>query len=445
LFRLLCKIRRCSLFNPENKMYRNKLIQWGLLVVFIAIVVGLIVHTQDKQLIFSVKAASQSMPDGDLSVVGKPSLPATTVDAILKSLGSPMSGTGQVVAQASQQTNIDDAFALAVWWTETNDGAAGVGLADRNPGSVRGSVGYPSAYDGYTIYPSYSAAIVYWFNMLKNMYVNQGLSTVYLISHPYVGTSSSPLWAGKVVALTLKYRGEAPPAPIVAPHGKKVTEPSVYIHIAPTPALQEQQTQRQVETLSNNRSATMVREVNNATLASSAMTYAVVFFALLLALAIVICVLWLEKRPGHNMVGVEVYDEIIQVKGEQDEKWQGMAMQGEDMQGEIVQGGGKPRPYYIRNARPFRSMTLYALQDENAPNTDALISTAPEMDTVKTDDLGMLAKEMDTGENFHIRRKFFLPSTPVVETAKSGGSFTGSSLGRRSTGLLSRYGEIQQE
>src|SRR5258708_19326536 len=41
----------------------------------------------------------------------------------------------------SRQYQIDDAFALSVWWTETNDGAAGVGLADRNPGSVRGSVG----------------------------------------------------------------------------------------------------------------------------------------------------------------------------------------------------------------------------------------------------------------------------------------------------------------
>src|SRR6266566_62397 len=105
---------------------------------------------------------------------------------------------GKLVEQVSRQTSIDDAFALAVWWTETNDGAAGVGLADRNPGSVRGSVGYPSAFDGYTIYPSYPAAIVYWFNMLKNNYVNRGLSTVYLISHPYVGTSSSSLWAGKV-------------------------------------------------------------------------------------------------------------------------------------------------------------------------------------------------------------------------------------------------------
>ena len=173
-------------------MYRSKLIQWGLLVVFIALVFGLNFHTQDVRFLSPVKAASQSMPDGDLSVVGEPSLSAVTVDAILKDLGSPMSGMGQVVAQASQHTHIDDAFALAVWWTETNDGAAGVGLADRNPGSVRGSVGYPSAYDGYTIYPSYAAAIVYWFNMLKNMYVNRGLSTVYLISHPYVrvGTNS---------------------------------------------------------------------------------------------------------------------------------------------------------------------------------------------------------------------------------------------------------------
>ena len=221
-------------------MYRNKLTRWGLLIVFITIAVGLIYNVQDAHFMSSVKAASQTLPDGDLSVVGKPTLRAATVDAILKDLGSPMSGTGQVVEQASQQTNIDDAFALAVWWTETNDGAAGVGLADQNPGSVRGSVGYPSAYDGYTIYPSYSAAIVYWFNMLKNIYVNRGLSTVYLISHPYVGTSSSPLWAGKVVALMFKYRGEAPPPPIVVPHGKRVIEPSIYIPITPTPAPQKQ-------------------------------------------------------------------------------------------------------------------------------------------------------------------------------------------------------------
>ena len=144
------------------------------------------------------------------SVVGPPSLPASYVDSIFRQLGSPMVGTGRAVEAASRAQNIDDAFALAVWWTETNDGAAGVGLHDRNPGSVRGSVGYPSAYDGYTIYPSYTAAVTYWFGMMKRNYINRGLTTVYSISHPYVGTSTSGLWAGKVVTLMNRYRAEAP-------------------------------------------------------------------------------------------------------------------------------------------------------------------------------------------------------------------------------------------
>ena len=150
---------------------------------------------------------------GDVGVSGSPTIAAATVNAIFARLGSPMVGTGKLVEQVSRQTNIDDAFALAVWWTETNNGAAGVGLADRNPGSVRGSVGYPSAFDGYTIYPSYSAAIVYWFNMLRKNYVNRSLGTVYAIARTYVGTTSYPLWAGKVIALMYKYRGIAPPPP----------------------------------------------------------------------------------------------------------------------------------------------------------------------------------------------------------------------------------------
>lgn len=154
------------------------------------------------------------------NVIGSPSLPAATVDSIFARMGSPMVGTGKVVEQEARATNIDDAFALGVWWTETNDGEAGVGLADRNPGSVRGSYGYPSAYDGYTIYPSYAAAIIDWFNVLKSRYVSRGLTSVYSICYPYVGTSSSLQWAYKVVNLMIRYRGEAPPptpAPIVTP------------------------------------------------------------------------------------------------------------------------------------------------------------------------------------------------------------------------------------
>ncbi|GLV57927.1 hypothetical protein KDH_47620 [Dictyobacter sp. S3.2.2.5] len=124
-----------------------------------------------------------------------------------------MVGTGALIERASRATHIDDAFALAVWWAETNDGMAGVGLGDRNPGSVRGNGTYPVAYDGYTVYPSYAAAITEWFNLLHNRYIGQGATTVYSISGPYVGTSGSGSWAYKVVTLMARYRNEAPSLP----------------------------------------------------------------------------------------------------------------------------------------------------------------------------------------------------------------------------------------
>ena len=276
-------------------MYHNTLIRVGFTSMFVAMALGLLWQTQGLRWISPVKAAPQTMPTGDLSVVGQPSLPDATVETIFKRLGSPMSGTGEVVVQASHQANIDDAFALAVWWTETNDGAAGVGLADRNPGSVRGSVGYPSAFDGYTIYPSYSAAIVYWFNMLKNTYVNRGLSTVYSISHPYVGTSGSPVWAGKVVALMLTYRGEAPPVPVVIPHGKRVTEPSVYIQATAT-LLVHQALSHPGKTPTKHLSNTARQANTSSAILPHSYEYVIVFFALLLALAIVVGMLWLNKK-----------------------------------------------------------------------------------------------------------------------------------------------------
>lgn len=149
--------------------------------------------------------------------VGPPSLSAATVDSIFRGMGSGMVGTGSTVERISRQYNIDDAFALGVWYVETNDGMAGVGLNDRNPGSVRGSPGYPAAYDGYTIYPSFATAIGDWFNIVSTRYVNRGLSSAYTLCYPYVGTSSALQWAAKVVNLMARYKGEAsPPAPPTA-------------------------------------------------------------------------------------------------------------------------------------------------------------------------------------------------------------------------------------
>ncbi len=149
-------------------------------------------------------------------VVGSPTLPAETVNRILA--GTPMAGTGLVIEEASRTTNIDDAFALGVWWTETNDGAAGVGLSYRNPGGVRSSAGYTIGGGGYTIYPSYAAAIDDWFQIVESRYINRGLTSVYTICYPYVGTSGATSWANKVFNLMARYHAMAPaPTPIPTP------------------------------------------------------------------------------------------------------------------------------------------------------------------------------------------------------------------------------------
>ncbi len=241
---------------------------------------ALLLNTHLRQPAF----ASPELPSSDLSVVGPPSLPASTVNSIFARLGSPMAGSGALVEQTARQVNIDDAFALAVWWTETNDGAAGVGLADRNPGSVRGSVGYPSAYDGYTIYPSYTDAVVYWFHMLKNVYIGRGLTTVYAISHPYVGTSTSYLWAGKVVALMLRYRGEAPPVPTVLARNGHAMRP---VNAGTTTKSSAPPTGQP----SALHAALAVRQAQQPGSAlSTTATWLIVLCALLLALAIALCV-----------------------------------------------------------------------------------------------------------------------------------------------------------
>lgn len=150
----------------------------------------------------------------DVDIEGPPTLSAATIDKIFTQLGSPMAGTGTIVEYAAHTTQIDDAFALAVWWAETNDGEAGVGRTNRNPGSVRGNIGFPTTYDGYTVYSSYAIAVVDWFHLLRNHYLNRGFTTVYDICHPYVATTSAEAWAAKVVTLIARYHLESPAATV---------------------------------------------------------------------------------------------------------------------------------------------------------------------------------------------------------------------------------------
>ncbi|GHO44247.1 hypothetical protein KSX_24100 [Ktedonospora formicarum] len=149
------------------------------------------------------------------NVVGPPSLPGSYIDSVLASAGSPMVGNGALIEQQSRLTNIDDAFALGVFSAETSYGAAGVGINCRNPGSVSGG---RCGNSSFKYYASYSEAIVDWFNLIRNNYVANGMTTVYAISGTYVGTSGAPVWASKVINSMQRYQSQtAPPPPPVTP------------------------------------------------------------------------------------------------------------------------------------------------------------------------------------------------------------------------------------
>ena len=249
--------------------------------IFLLISTLLVLVAGSLTIVWQVEQHYSTRADGS-NVIGPPSLPAATVNTILARAGSPMAGTGAVIEQSARQANIDDAFALAVWWTETNDGAAGVGRADHNPGGVRASPAYPAATDGYTIYPSYAAGISDWFNVVKSRYTNRGLTTVYAISYPYVGTSGSGNWANKVVNLMLRYRGEAPvPTPIPTARPKPV--PHSHVQVQPesgfvTSQHSPSQTTGKVQTATNSQSPSLVIRIGQTMLVMLGLVIALLLF-----------------------------------------------------------------------------------------------------------------------------------------------------------------------
>lgn len=359
--------------------------------------------------------AARSLPDSDLGVVGPPSLPAATVDAILTRLGSPMVGVGALVEQTSRQVNIDDAFALAVWWTETNDGAAGVGLADRNPGSVRGSTGYPSAYDGYTIYPSYADAVVYWFHMLKNIYIGRGLTTVYAISHPYVGTSTSYLWAGKVVALMLRYRGEAPPpppSPTVSPdklaHNRHIVRPVN----TDTPATQSNIPPVSSQPATLHAALALQSAPQPSSALSATVTWLIAMCALLLALAIVLCARLLPIRlPASTKRAI--FDNLP-----------------------ASTPCAAPAMYVPYSSLAFQSPL--SSRPLNEPRTDALVGT-PFMASTHSASSTFATPSAFLPTTSKLRRTQLMPASPASDDLQE----IPVTAGGRPTGLLARYGNHQ--
>ncbi len=103
-----------------------------------------------------------------------PTLSLDTVTWELAQRGSPLSvSDARFIVQASQQTTIDDAFALAVWAAESQDGREAV-PGTHNIGNITASAGVSWADHIFAIYPTWQAGITAWFQLIDHLYVQGG-------------------------------------------------------------------------------------------------------------------------------------------------------------------------------------------------------------------------------------------------------------------------------
>jgi Mannosyl-glycoprotein endo-beta-N-acetylglucosaminidase len=122
---------------------------------------------------------------GESSIVGPPSVTVAEIEAILASYGSPAMGSGQDFYNLGIQYGIDPAYAVAFFIHEssagTNSGWAGWkpdGSSTHNVGNII-CAGYPTCYNRFRDYGSWSEGIEDWYKLLDREYINgRGTYTV---------------------------------------------------------------------------------------------------------------------------------------------------------------------------------------------------------------------------------------------------------------------------
>lgn len=130
--------------------------------------------------------ALATMPSpGDHRLRVAPSLSPAQIDQILRSYGSPATGTGEIWYRLGIEYNIDPAYAVAFFIHESSAGT-NPNWAGRKPdGSTTHNVGniicagYPTCYGRFRDYPNWEAGIADWYRLIDVEYIRgRGLQTV---------------------------------------------------------------------------------------------------------------------------------------------------------------------------------------------------------------------------------------------------------------------------
>jgi hypothetical protein len=136
----------------------------------------------------------QSGPPAGDSVVGSPSISAQLIDQLLCKYSSPACGTGADLYNLGVQYNIDSAFALAVFWNESNFGRAGMAASTRSLGNLR-CIESAACWNGYAAFPSWIDGYRSFYALISGpLYKGSGLTTPEAIIPRYApsGDGNSP-------------------------------------------------------------------------------------------------------------------------------------------------------------------------------------------------------------------------------------------------------------
>ena len=143
---------------------------------------------QTNQTIQAAPAASGT------SVVGGPSISADFIDRLLCKYGSPACNTGGSLYSLGQQSNIDPAFALAVFWNESGFGRSGMATETLSLGNLR-CIDGAACMNGYAAFSSWQDGYAAFYRLVAgSYYAGAGLTTPETILPKYapVGDGNSP-------------------------------------------------------------------------------------------------------------------------------------------------------------------------------------------------------------------------------------------------------------
>ena len=129
------------------------------------------------------------------SVIGRPSLSASFINHVLTVYHSPATGLGQAMYADSLHAGIDDVFALAFFFHESQFGRLGIAAVTHSLGNIVCTLGYPSCIGRFRSYASWKAGCLDWFHLITSLYVPRGLTTVERIVPIYAPASENDVSA----------------------------------------------------------------------------------------------------------------------------------------------------------------------------------------------------------------------------------------------------------